>query len=151
MRACSASTDIRMSAKRRFAGLEEMEVSDNENAIIPFGMFELNATGTIIHFSPAIDEDRRALARRVVGQNFFDDLLYISQVTELKRRFHTFMADGTSVDRFTIIFPYQEESIKIQVVMAHLSEKTENGRERFALIRLMPGTPVPASSSLVSA
>jgi photoactive yellow protein len=150
MRACWASTVIRTSAKRRFTGLEDMEVSDNEDAIIPFGMFELNATGTIIHYSPANEERRQELAGKVVGRNFFDDFFYTSQVENLKSRFHAFMAHGTSVDRFTTTFPYHQESVKIQVVMAHLSEKTENGRERFALIRLMPEAHASASS-LVSA
>jgi photoactive yellow protein len=123
-----------------------MEVKDNEISTIPFGMFELDATGTIIHYSPANEERRAALAGKVVGRNFFDDFFAASQVENFESRFHAFMANGTSVDRFTITFPYQEESIKIQVVMAHLSEKTENGHERFALIRLMPEAHTPASS-----
>jgi photoactive yellow protein len=123
-----------------------MEVKDNEISTIPFGMFELNATVTIVHYSPATEKRRAALADKVVGRNFFDDFFSTSQVENFKSRFHAFMADGTSVDRFTIIFPYHEESIKIQVVMAHLSEKTERGHERFALIRLMPESHPPASS-----
>jgi photoactive yellow protein len=150
MRACSANTATHTSAKADCTGLEDMEVSDNETSIIPFGMFELNATGTIIHYSPAMEVHREEFAGKVVGQNFFDDLSSISQVENLKSRFHAFMANGTSVDRFTLTFHYRQESIKIQVVMAHLSEKTENGRERFALIRLMPELHAPASS-LVSA
>jgi hypothetical protein len=56
------------------------------------------------------------------------------------------MANGTSVDRFTITFPYQKESIKFQVVIAHLSEETERSHGRFALVRLMPEAHAPASS-----
>jgi photoactive yellow protein len=123
-----------------------MEVSDNENSIIPFGMFELNAEGTVVHYSPATEERSHALSGRVVGRNFFDDLFPTSQVEEFKSRFHIFMADGTSVERFTLSFPHNREGIKIQVVMAHLSEKTEKGHERFALIRLMPDAYAQTSS-----
>jgi photoactive yellow protein len=115
-----------------------MEVSDNETSIIPFGMFELNAEGTIVHYSPATEGRSQTLSRGVVGRNFFNDFFRTSQVEDFKSRFHNFMADGTSVERFTLSFPYNREGIKIQVVMAHLSEKTERGHERFALIRLMP-------------
>ncbi|HUQ31881.1 MAG TPA: PAS domain-containing protein [Pyrinomonadaceae bacterium] len=121
-------------------------MKDNEISTIPFGMLELDATGTIVHYSPATEERRAELAGKVVGRNFFEDFFSAAQVQNFKSRFHAFMADGASVDRFTLIFPYREESIKIQVVMAHLSEKTERGHERFALIRLMPEADVPASS-----
>ncbi|MDT4895034.1 MAG: hypothetical protein QOH25_111 [Acidobacteriota bacterium] len=123
-----------------------MGVSNNENTIIPFGMFELNAAGVIVHYSPASEAERDAVANKIVGQNFFDDIISISQVEEVKSRFLNFMVDGTSVERFTVSFPYRQSSVKVQIVMAHVSEKSENGRERFALLRVMPETYSSASS-----
>jgi photoactive yellow protein len=128
----------RTNATAACTGLEETEVSDKEVSIIPFGAFELNAAGMVVHYSPATDERKESVSNKVVGQNFFDDLFPALQVEEMKSRFHSFMAHGTSVERFTVSFPYNRESIKVQIVMAHLSEKTENGHERFALVRLMP-------------
>lgn len=113
-------------------------MSDNEISQIPFGMFELDAAGTVIHYSPAAEEKRDTLAIGVVGRNFFGELIPFAPVEELKGRFLRFMADGDSVERFTISFPHNHSSIKVQIVMAHLTEKSEKGRERFALIRLMP-------------
>lgn len=138
MRECSANMVMPTSMRAGFAGRKDIEVSDNKISQIPFGMFELDAAGVVVHYSPASDEKKDASANRIVGKNFFNDLIAISQVEELKGRFHTFMADGDSVERFSISFPYNQESIKVQIVMAHLIEKTERGRERFALIRLMP-------------
>jgi photoactive yellow protein len=109
-------------------------------------MFELDATGKVVHYSAASEEKKDTPANNILGRNFFDELISISQVEELKSRFLRFMADGTSVERFTISFPYNQESIKVQIVMAHLSEKTEKGRERFALVRLMPEAYATASS-----
>ena len=122
-------------------------MSDNENAIIPFGMFELNAAGVVVHYSPASEAERNALQNKIVGRNFFDELVAIAQVEELKNRFLKFMADGASVERFTVSFPYHQSNVKVQIVMAHVSEKSENGRERFALLRVMPETYSSASSS----
>jgi photoactive yellow protein len=101
-------------------------------------MFELDAAGVVIHYSPATDEKRDAPNESIVGRNFFDDLASLGQVEELRGRFLSFMAHGDSVERFTISFPYNQSSIKVQIVMAHLIERSERGRERFALIRLMP-------------
>jgi hypothetical protein len=57
-----------------------MEVSDKEITTIPFGMFELNAAGVVVHYSPASEEERNALQNNIVGRNFFGDLVAISQV-----------------------------------------------------------------------
>jgi photoactive yellow protein len=118
----------------------------SDNTQIHFGMFELDAAGTVLHYSPAAEEKRDALANAIVGRNFFSELSTIAQIEELKGRFLRFMADGDSVERFTISFPYNHNSIKVQIVMAHLTEKSENGRERFALVRLMPESQPTASS-----
>jgi photoactive yellow protein len=144
MRACSASTATRMSARRGFAGREDTGVNDSEISQIPFGLFELDARGVVVHFSPVMEEHRDAFAQSIIGRNFFDDLFSISEVEELKSRFLNFMADGASVERFTVSFDYNESSVKVQIVMAHLSEKTEQGHERFALLRMMPDMHAPA-------
>lgn len=138
-----------MSAKSRMkeeAEGKNLKVNDNEMTAIPFGMFELDAAGTVVHYSAASEEKKDTLANNIMGRNFFNDLIAISQIEELKSRFLKFMAnEGSSVERFTVSFPYEQKSIKVQIVMAHLSEKTEKGRERFALVRLMPETFAPAS------
>lgn len=124
-------------------------MNDNEISKIPFGLFELDAAGTVIYYSSATEERQDTLPG-IVGRNFFDYLALISEVEELKNRFLNFMADGTSFERFTIRFPYHQESLKVQIVMAHISEKSEAGRERFALLRVMPETSSPASSSVAA-
>jgi photoactive yellow protein len=127
-----------MSVRTRFAGLEVVEVSDNEISSIPFGMFELDAAGVVIHYSPVSEEKRERVASGIVGRNFFDDIVSAPQVGELKSRFQAFMTQGTSVERFSLSFPHNQSSIKVQIVMAHLIEKSEKGSERFAIVRLMP-------------
>ena len=121
-------------------------MSDNEISSIPFGMFELDAAGVVIHYSPASEEKRERVASHIVGRNFFDDLVSAPQVRELKSRFQTFMTEGTSVERFSLSFPHNQSSIKVQIVMAHLIEKSEKGSERFAIVRLMPERYVAATS-----
>jgi photoactive yellow protein len=123
-----------------------MEVNDNKTSQIPFGMFELDASGVVVHYSPASEGKRSEASDSLIGKNFFGDLISISQMEELKGRFLSFMADGDSVERFTISFPYNQESVKVQIVMAHLTEKSERGRERFAIIRLMPERYAPAAA-----
>lgn len=121
-------------------------MNDNEISTISFGTFELDAAGTIIHYSPATEKRHDGLPANILGRNFFERLARVREVEELKRRFLHFMANGTSFERFTVNFPHNQESVKVQIVMAHVSEKSENGRERFALVRVMPETHSQASS-----
>jgi photoactive yellow protein len=138
---------MNMSGKARSAGpAEDITVNDKEIPIIPFGMFELNAAGVVVHYSPASEKDSKRLNHHIVGQNFFDQLVFISQVEDVKNRFLNFMANGASVERFAVSFPYHQSNVKVQIVMAHVREKSENGREHFALLRVLPETHSPASS-----
>src|SRR5215210_5453196 len=120
MRECSANTATPTSVRVSFIGRKDMAVSDNDTSQIPFGMYELDAAGIVIHYSPAAETKRDALAGKIVGKNFFDDLVAIAQVEELKGRFLAFMADGDSVERFSLSFPLNQESVKVQIVMAHI-------------------------------
>lgn len=117
-----------------------MEVSDRAGATIPFGLFELDSAGTVIHYSPQKPEEMNARKENVVGRNFFDDLIAVAEASDLKSRFHRFMAEGISVERLTVNFPSLESSIKVQIMMAHITEQSENVRKQFALVRLTPET-----------
>ena len=121
-------------------GPEAMEASDRAESSIPFGLFELDSAGTVIHYSPRKPEETNARKESIVGRNFFNDLLTVTEAYDLKTRFHTFMAEGSSVERFTVNFPFMCGSIKVQIVMAHITEKSECGRKQFALVRLTPET-----------
>ncbi|MDQ3818622.1 MAG: PAS domain-containing protein [Acidobacteriota bacterium] len=121
-------------------GPEAMEASDKAGAPIPFGLFELDSAGIVTHFSPRKTEGVSVKKENVLGRNFFDDLLTVEEASDLKSRFHTFMAEGSSVERFTVNFPFIGSSIKVQIVMAHITEHSESGRKQFALVRLTPET-----------
>lgn len=121
-------------------GPEAMEANDKEASSIPFGLFELDSAGTVIHYSPRKSDEVNIQKENVIGRNFFDELLTLTEASSLKNRFHTFMAEGNSVERFTVNFPFMRGSIKVQIVMAHVTEQSENGRKQFALIRLTPDT-----------
>ncbi|MGA9997932.1 MAG: hypothetical protein WBP93_21135 [Pyrinomonadaceae bacterium] len=111
---------------------------------VPYGLIELDAVGTVIRYSPA-REQRAQDARSIVGQNFFNEVAPFAEVKELKSRFLSFMAFGDAIQRFTIKVPLEEQGIKIQILLARITEQTERGRERLALVRLMPDADVTAA------
>jgi len=107
-------------------------------AKLPFGLLELDTTGAVIRYSPAVEQDSNVQADEVLGRQFFTEVVHNEQVRDFQARFHLFMAHGQTVDRFSTTFDSPEGQIKVQVLLAHVNEKTENGSKRLALVRIMP-------------
>lgn len=109
-----------------------------ESSAIPFGLIELDGEGTVVHYSPAREPESYGETSDIVGRNFFDEVVPVSPVKEFKTRFLRFMAIGDSVQRFTIRFPFEHQDVRVQIMLARITERTENGRERLALVQLRP-------------
>ncbi len=116
-----------------------MGVNKDQSSIMPFGLLELDSRGTVVHYSPARAQQPGDWERdEIVGRNFFDDVVPVMPVKEFKDRFLRFMASGDSVQRFTIRFLFKQQDVRVQIMLAHITERTERGSERLALVRLMP-------------
>ncbi len=111
---------------------------DTISHTIPFGMLELDAAGTVIRYSPAAEQNSHIQPQDILGRNFFTEVAPCEQVKEVKSRFLSFMAFGDAVQKFSITCPIEEKNIKIQIMLARVTELLENGRERLALVRIMP-------------
>lgn len=105
---------------------------------IPFGLFELDDAGKVVHHSPQPQSEPVERAQSIIGQNFFDDIVPVSPVLDFKSRFLRFMAIGDSAQRFTIRSVFQEEDVRLQIMLARNIEGDERGERRLALVRLMP-------------
>jgi photoactive yellow protein len=116
-----------------------MDVNKDQSPIMPFGLLELDGRGTVVHYSPARENASGDWERdNIVGRNFFDDVVPVLPVKEFKDRFLRFMASGDSVQRFTIRFPFEQQDVRVQIMLAHITERSERRSERLALVRLMP-------------
>jgi photoactive yellow protein len=103
----------------------------------PFGLLELDAAGTVVRYSPA-EQKSNVQPQDILGRNFFTEVAPCAQVNEVKSRFLSFMAYGDAVQKFSITCPHEEKSIRIQIMMARVTEILGDGRERLALVRIMP-------------
>ena len=108
------------------------------SSLLPFGLFELDPQGKVIRYSPASETAPTVESRDVWGRNFFTEIAPVEQVVGFRLRFHSFMANGQAVERFTTTFAHGEQNIKVQIMMAQLTEKSDEGRKRRALVRIMP-------------
>ena len=105
---------------------------------LPFGLLELDAAGTVIRYSPAAEQSPHMPPEDILGRNFFTEVVQCEQVNKVKSRFLAFMAFGDAVQKFSITCPFEQKNIKIQIMLARVTETGEHGRERLALVRIMP-------------
>jgi photoactive yellow protein len=106
--------------------------------ILPFGLFELDPAGTVIRYSPASETAPTVAAQDIWGRNFFTEIAPFEQVVGFRLRFHSFMESGQAVERFTTTFAHEQQNIKVQIMLAHITERSDRGRKRLALVRIMP-------------
>ena len=106
--------------------------------MLPFGLLELDATGTVIRYSPPAEQHINIPTRDILGHNFFRETTPVKQVGRFRDRFRAFMADGQPVDKFSFTFPTEQGQVKVQIMLAQITEKSEGGRKRLALVRTMP-------------
>jgi photoactive yellow protein len=119
-------------------GYQAVTTRDHSGLAIPLGLFELDAEGAVVRYSAPAEDSSAVLAEGILGRNFFTEVLPVEQVTGFRDRFHDFMASGQSVDRFTAKFTCGVRKVKVQIMMAHITERSEVGRRRLALVRVMP-------------
>jgi photoactive yellow protein len=105
---------------------------------LPFGLLELDAAGTVVRYSPAAEQNSPVQSQDIIGRNFFTEVAPCEQVNEVRSRFLAFMAFGDAVQKFSITCPVEDKSIKIQIMLARVTEMLDEGRERLALVRIMP-------------
>ena len=123
---------------RPSGGYQSVTPQDHPRPAIPFGLFELDAEGAVVRYSAPSGDDSGVLAADVVGLNFFAGVVPVEQVAGFRDRFHDFIASGQSVDRFMAKFTLGRQKVRVQIMMAHITERSEEGRRRLALVRVMP-------------
>ena len=105
---------------------------------LPFGLLELDSAGVVVRYSPAFEQNPKVKSVDVLGRNFFTEVLPAPEIKDHQARFRLFMAEGQTRDQFSTTFHSEEGRIKVQILLARLTEKSEQGSERLALVRVMP-------------
>jgi photoactive yellow protein len=105
---------------------------------LPFGLLELDSAGVVVRYSPAFEQNPKVKQGDVLGRNFFTEVLPAPEVKEHQDRFRFFMAEGQTRDQFSTTFQSEGGQIKVQILLALITERSEHGNERLALVRIMP-------------
>lgn len=103
-----------------------------------FGLFELDANGTIIYsrdFSPLEISAAATTATTLVGRNFFDEVASFKNVEEFRRHFKYFMRGSNARENFIFDCDFDEAVVPVKVKMAQISEReSDSNRTKLVIV-----------------
>ena len=80
-------------------------------------LFELQDDGTVIYSSPRPIRGIDCLINTLVGRNFFEEVEGFEDISELQRRFKSFVRGGAAADSFYVRCIAGSEPTKAKIVM----------------------------------
>lgn len=104
----------------------------------PFGLIELDGTGTVRQYAPIKGELPPVTAGQIIGRNFFTEVLPLEQVRGFQRVFAYFMAHEGEAQRMSFPVSFDGVTVQIQIMMACLGGQTEGAKRRMALVKIKP-------------
>jgi len=90
---------------------------------IPYGLMELDETGTVIYYR---SENKGLFARpesEMVGSNFFTDIAAVAEAKEFQNRIKEFRRSHTPAHSFTFTFALKHRSLPVRVLLARVHER----------------------------
>jgi photoactive yellow protein len=105
---------------------------------LPFGLLELDMTGTVRNYAPVRGGAPTVTARQVIGKDFFSEVLPFEQARAYQRVFRYFMERGGLTRRMSFAVSYEGFTVNIQVMIASLGGRAEGIKRRMALVKIKP-------------
>jgi hypothetical protein len=99
------------------------------------GIFELDDSGKVIHSNFEGSNGWLGFEHDLKGRDFFDEVLGLTNVEELRRRLDNFKADRLPAYSFDFICQFQRQSIPIRVLLAKRNELTNEPRSILVHLR----------------
>ncbi len=102
-----------------------------------FGLFELDATGTVLYSRTEPDEKASAATPAdISGHNFFDEVAPFENVDEFRRRIGNFTNSFTHADNFNFILQFGDRSLPVRVLLARIRERSDGDSIKSILVHI---------------
>jgi PAS domain-containing protein len=106
--------------------------------ILPLGLLEVDANGTVLYFKPDISNESACSAQDVVGRNLFTDVVLIAEDTEFQERIKTFRRGPMPADSFHFTFGSGQNYLSVKVLLARIHEQSVMGSMESVLVHIRP-------------
>lgn len=95
-----------------------------------FGLFELDAAGTVMY--SRVDPHTSGVgSASLVGRNFFDEF---TETTEIQSRFRFFAKGLTAAEKFTYTYLNGQQPVGVKVMLTHISQRDYDAQEKLIIV-----------------
>lgn len=101
-----------------------------------FGLFELDATGTVLYARIETDGQTDGAAPDVAGHNFFNEILPFANTEELRRRINAFTKGEGRADNFHFTCQCADGPQLVKVLLARIHERANGKQTKSILVHL---------------
>lgn len=101
-----------------------------------FGLFELDAAGTVLYSRIEPDEDGDAIPPSVAGRNFFDEVAQFKNAEELRRRIGDFANGDGQADNFHFTCRCDDGPLLVKVLLARIRERSDGAHTKSILVHM---------------
>ena len=111
---------------------EESESRQDE----PFGLWELDASGAVLHYEPEAGESSTFRPAEVIGTNFFGGVIPAGQAREFEAHFKGFVSGPAPAHSFAFIMRFGQHSLRTRVLMGRVHERLDPGSAESILVHI---------------
>jgi hypothetical protein len=106
--------------------------------MLPIGLLELDASGTVLYFKPDRDGPYSCSAVDAEGRNLFTDFAPIAEALEFQERIRTFRRSPAPADSFHFTFGHAQSNLAVKVLLARIHEQSVLGSTESVLVHIKP-------------
>ena len=99
-----------------------------------FGLFELDASGTVLYYRTEPGGERNAMPPDMAGHNFYDEVAPFENVEEFRRCVTAFTQGPTPADSFNFECRYEGSGERVKVLLARISERVNQSKTKSVLV-----------------
>lgn len=101
-----------------------------------FGLFELDAVGTVLYSRIEPDGNSSGTEPNVAGHNFFDEVIPFENVEEFRARINGFARSEVQVGNFNFTCQLNSESLSVRVLLARIRERSNGDHTKSVLVHI---------------
>jgi photoactive yellow protein len=108
--------------------------------VLPLGLIELDATGTVLYYKPEQKEDLNATPPlKIVGRNFFTEIAPVAHASEFQELIRSFARSPAPATSFNFTFLSGHMTLPVRVLLARIHENSGLERTESLFVHIRAG------------
>src|SRR4051794_23040076 len=99
-----------------------------------FGLFELDASGTVLYYRTEPVGERSVTPPDMAGHNFYDEVAPFENIEEFRRCVTAFTQGASPADSFNFDCRYEGWGERVKVLLARICERVNQSETKSVLV-----------------